>query len=363
MKRLIWIALVALCLTRSVQAAELLQEQASQYGVTGLQEGLEDHAAELMDKYDPTEQAELVEGVTEIITDALRESGGVIRTACVLMLKVLGILILCRLAMGLDEKRVATAASLGGAMAIAVCCFSDLRSMIGMGQNVMNELSSFSSLLLPVMASVSAASGAAVSSGALYGVAMLFSSLLIRLCRGVLVPLVYGYVALAMTDSALGTSRLSKIQEMLGWLIKNGLKVVVYAFMGFLTATKLVAGTADAVALKAAKATVSTAIPVVGGIISGAADTILAGASLLRSAAGTFGMLAVLAIFVLPFVQMGISYLGFKLTAALGGILEAGQGRLLDALTGAMGFMLAMVGSCGVICLYSCCCFLQVVTG
>ena len=73
-------------------------------------------------------------------------------------------------------------------------------------------------------------------------------------------------------------------------------------------------------------------------------------------------MLAILAIFLLPFLQMGISYLGFRLTAALGGVLDSGQNRLLDALTGATGFMLAMVGSCALISLYACCCFIRTVT-
>lgn len=362
MKR-IWIILALLTvLCRSVQAGEVLEQQAERYGVDTLTEGLEDHAAEVMEDYDPTVQADLIEGVSDILSDAVRQSGGALKATSLLMLKVLGILLLCRLAAGMDDKRIGAATTLAGAMAIAACCFSDLRSMMGLGSHTMDQLSSFSSLLLPVMAASSAASGSAVSSGTMYSVAAFLSGLLIRFCRSFLLPLVYGYLAVAMTDSALGTSRLAKLQEVIGWIIKNGLKLVVYCFTGFLTATKLIGSAADATALKAAKMTVSTAIPVVGGIISGAADTLLAGAGLIRSAAGTFGMLAILAIFMLPFLQMGISYLGFKLSAALGSVMDGGQSRLLEGLTGAMGFMLAMVGSCAIISLYACCCFLRTVT-
>jgi len=362
LKRILITFLLMSVLLHWVQAEDVMDEQARRFGVDSLTEGLEDHAQEVMEDYDPTVQADLIEGVSDILTDAVRQSGSALKATSALMLKLLGILLLCRLASGMEDKRIAAAASLAGAMAIAACSFSDLRSMIGLGNETMEQLSGFSTLLLPVMAASSAASGGAVSSGAVYSAAALFSNLLIRFCRSLLIPLVYGYLALAMTDSALGTSRLAKLQELIGWGMKNGLKLVVYCFTGFLTATKLIGSAADAAALKAAKMTVSTAIPVVGGILSGAADTLLAGAGLLRSAAGTFGMLAILAIFLLPFLQMGISYLGFKLAAALGGVLDGGQNRLLEGLTGAMGFMLAMVGSCALICLYACCCFLRTVT-
>ena len=48
--------------------------------------------------------------------------------------------------------------------------------------------------------------------------------------------------------------------------------------MGYLTASGAIAGSADAAAVKAAKMTISRAIPVVGGILSDAAETVLAGA-------------------------------------------------------------------------------------
>ena len=47
-----------------------------------------------------------------------------------------------------------------------------------------------------------------------------------------------------------------------------------------------------------ARSAIGTAIPVVGGIISDAADTILAGAGVLRQSVGVVGTLTVLAICV-----------------------------------------------------------------
>ena len=87
------------------------------------------------------------------------------------------------------------------------------------------------------------------------------------------------------------------------------------------------AGGADAATVKAAKFTISNLVPVVGGVISDTAETLLAGASVLRNAAGVFGMLAVLGICVVPFLNLGVHYLMYKCTAALAAT-ASGNGRI-----------------------------------
>jgi stage III sporulation protein AE len=48
------------------------------------------------------------------------------------------------------------------------------------------------------------------------------------------------------------------------------------AFVGYLTVSGVIAGSADAVAIKAAKSRRLRMVPVVGGILSDAAETVLA---------------------------------------------------------------------------------------
>ena len=92
-------------------------------------------------------------------------------------------------------------------------------------------------------------------------------------------------------------------------------------------------------------------MPVVGGVISDTAETLLAGAAILRNAAGVFGMLAVLGICVAPCLNLGAHYLLYKGTAALAAT-AAGSGRLtglIEALGTAFGLILAMTASCAVL--------------
>ena len=114
----------------------------------------------------------------------------------------------------------------------------------------------------------------------------------------------------------------------------------------------ITAGAAGSAAtIKAAKFTMSNLVPVVGGVISDTAETLLAGAGVLRNAAGVFGMLAVVGICLVPFLNLGVHYLMYKCTAALAAT-ASGNGRvtgLIEAIGTAFGLIMAMTGSCGVL--------------
>lgn len=330
------------------------------YGAEELSDGLSGNAKALMQDFSPLEQADFFQGLLAVFEDAAYMSKGLSGQALHAALRLLAILILCKLSGTIYEnKRIA---AMTGALAIITCCASNLRAMIGLGQSTMEEISNFLMLLLPVMMSAATAAGSVTGAGSNYVITSSFSSILIHLCKGLLIPLVYTYLALALADCVLQQDQLKRIRELLGQVIAWGLKGLVYLFIGCLTICGVVSSNADTAALKAAKFAISGVVPVVGGMISDTAATLLSGAQLIKNAVGTFGMLAVISIFVLPFIQMGISYLSFRVISALGSIFQSDHLALLDALSAAMGYMLAMTASGTLISLISCIGFLKAVS-
>jgi len=359
MKRWILLLLVLAALTTAVQAADVQAELEAQFGTDTLTDGLPAEAEQLLDGRTAAQPGDLLEGIQSILQQGIRRSGGAIKQASALMLRVLVIVILCQLSDSICDEQGQAVAAMTGAVALMVCCTADMQVMIGLGRTTMDSLSGFSNLLLPVMTAAAVSTGAVTSAGLTYSVSVFFLNLLVQFSNYVVIPGIYAYAALAAADGILQQERLKKLRAMLGWGIEMGLKGVVYVFVGLLSVSKILSGATDAASLKAAKTTISTMLPVVGGIVSGAAEMVLNGASLLKSAVGTFGMLGILAIFLLPFLQLGCSYLMFKLTSALCGIIGSRQTGLLEALSSAMGYTLAMVGSCALMVLLACCCFLR----
>ena len=132
------------------------------------------------------------------------------------------------------------------------------------------------------------------------------------------------------------------------------LSAVLLAFVGYLSMSGAVAGSADAAAVKTAKLAISRTIPVVGGILADAAESVLAGAGILRGTVGVVGLLTVLAICIGPFLQLGFHYLTYKLAAALTGtVADTRLSGLLDQIGGAFGLVLGMTGACALLLLIS----------
>lgn len=245
---------------------------------------------------------------------------------------------------GLDPVRLA------GTVAVTAIAVTDVNALMGLGQETLARLDGFSKILLPVVTAVSAASGTPGAAVARQGAALLFLNLLITVARRLILPLVYGYVCASAARTALDNSGLARVASLLKWVAGGLLSALLTGFVLYLSVTTSVAGTADALAQKTAKTVLSGMIPVVGGILSDAAETVAAGAGALKGTVGVIGLLAMLALCLGPFLQLGCHYLIYKLCAALTDTVCSGPvTSLMDAMVGAFALLMGMVGSAGVI--------------
>lgn len=255
---------------------------------------------------------------------------------------------------------IKTVAEFSGAVAVASGLLLTANSMIQLGAETVTELSSYGKLLLPVMTTALAAQGGISSSTALYTGTAVFDAVLSNLISKFLVPMVYLFLALAAANSAAGEDVLKKMRDFIKWLISWCLKTILTIFTSYMGITGVVSGTTDAASLKATKATISTFVPVVGGILSDASEAVLVSAGLAKNAAGIYGIFAVLAVFVEPCLKIGLHYMMLKLTASVCGIF--GSKRMTDLIADfstAMGLLLAMTSSVCVLLLISTVCFLK----
>ena len=294
--------------------------------------------------------AGLDEGLAGLLDTGTRELGGVIRRAVRSGVLILVILLFCAMAQTVHEgmgKSSAHVVSLAGTLAVTAVAVADVNALLGMGTGAIGKMTSFANVLLPTVAAVTAATGAVTGAAARQMAAALFSDLLANLINSLLVPLLYGYIAASVARAATGVAGLERLADLLKWTVTTVLTVVTLVFVGYLTASGAVAGTADAATVKAAKFAISGAIPVVGGILSDAAETVLASAGVLRGTVGVFGMVTILGICLLPLLRLAVHYLVYKVVAALSATLGDGPVcGLVDRIGGAFGLVLGMTGAC-----------------
>lgn len=317
---------------------------------------LERAAGEYAPNMDMAQGISLDQGLMDLLTTGTQELGGILRPAIRSGVLVLVIVMLCGVAQGAAEQgsRVFQAAPVAGALAVAAVSAADVHSLIGLGKEAIEAMSTFSNVLLPTMAAAVAASGAPAGGIARQMATVLFSNLLIRLISNVLIPLVYAYIAASAVHAAIGNPGVQRIAKAIRGLVTGTLTTVLLAFVGYLTVSGVIAGTTDATTVKTAKLAMSSMVPVVGGVLSDAAETMLAGAGILKNAVGVFGVLVILAVCLLPFLQMGVHYLVYKISAALSAtVADSTVVSLIDNIGGAFALVLGMTASCAFLLLIS----------
>ena len=337
--RRIWLMIVILaCLTIPVQALDL--------------------TAPTVPGVEYAENQSFSEAVLEILRDAvshfqpdLREAAGVCMTvlAAVAVLSVLS---------AIPGKK--TGIQLAGAVMVATVLLEPAHALISLGADTVLELGEYEKLLLPVLTAALAAQGGVGTSAALYAGTAAFNALLSGLISRVLVPMLYVYLALAVGHAAAGEEMLKKLRDFVRSSAIWGLKTVLYVYTGYITITGVVSGTTDASLLKAAKLTISGAVPVVGGILSDASEAVLVSAAAVKNVAGIYGLLAILSLWIGPFLRIGGHYLMVKAVGTVSGVFGVdGVSAVIDAFGSAMGLLLAMTGAVCLMLIIGTVCFMR----
>lgn len=356
-KRICFLVVVVLYFTVGQACAmsneEILETQVDALGLEDLQRAAQEYAPDI----DWTQVPDLDEGLSGIFKTGGKSIGGIVQQALRSGVLLLSIVLLSSIAEGIMEGGTGKglqAVPIASALAVTAVAVTDANALIGLGGEVIEKMEVFSKVLLPTMAAVTAASGSPAAAAAKQLAAMLFSDVLMSLINRFLLPLIYAYIAVSTAYAALGNDGLKRIAGTLKWVVTSILAAVLIGFVGYLSVSGVIAGTTDAITLKATKFTVSSMVPVVGGIISDAAETVLAGVGILKNSVGVFGMLVVLGMCVVPFLQLGIHYLTYKMVAALSATVASSKiAGLIDGISGAFGLVLGMTGASALLLLVS----------
>jgi stage III sporulation protein AE len=141
------------------------------------------------------------------------------------------------------------------------------------------------------------------------------------------------------------------------------LKAILYIFVGYIGISGIISGAADQTAIKATKLTISGMIPVVGGILSDASETLLVSVGVIKNTVGIYGMLSIICIVILPFLKIGFHYLALKISSVVAGMfVPKSISKLLEDFTAVLGLVMGMTGSVCMIQLISLVCFLKGMT-
>ena len=262
-------------------------------------------------------------------------------------LRIIMICLLCSVSISFcQEKKIGEYINAAGICAIAASFLGSMDGMINETVEALTQINSYSKVAMPAIFTAAAAGGAVVSASARYAAVSVGLEIMINTARAVIVPLIYGYLALALCKGLFDEPIIKSVQRFIKLLMGISMTVLTLTFSAYISLTGAVSGSADALAVKTARTVISNVLPVVGGMISDAASTVLTAANMIKTSAGAMSLVAVCAICAGPFVRLSVKMLLFKLSSAACDIVPGIRlSPFINDIGTALSFLLGLLGS------------------
>jgi stage III sporulation protein AE len=242
--------------------------------------------------------------------------------------------------------------ALVGILAIAGVCLSSMNALFGLVTNTLSQIDIFSKALLPTLSAAMIAAGTPTSAIIKSSAIVLFSDILITIITRFLLPCTYAYLALVTANAAINNDTLNGLANFVKNCVSWALKLLLTLFIAYITISGTISGTSDVMIEKSAKLAMTGAVPVVGNIIAEATQTVIAGAGILRSSIGVFGLIAVLSITVSPIIVTGMNFMALKLAAAVSAPASPPDTvKYIERLADVFSLMLAMTAASALVLL------------
>lgn len=261
--------------------------------------------------------------------------------------RLLALVFFCALAEAMcTQPAAAQGISLAACACAALWLTGDWDSGIAQATETLQRLADYSRAALPVLYTAAAAAGAMGSAPVRFAASSLAMEVMMTLSRDLILPMIYAYLALSLTACICENPLLRGLQRLIRWGAVTAMSAVSTGFCLYVGLSGVVAGSADALAVKAARSVLSGTLPVVGGILSDSAASLLAAAGLIRSTAGAFSLLAVLVLCTGPFVFLSLKMLMLRAVSTLAELLPGGAlSRFLGECSTVFALLLGLLGS------------------
>lgn len=201
---------------------------------------------------------------------------------------------------------------------------------INIGRETIDLMVTFMQALLPLLLALLLAMGGVTSSAFFHPVLLGAIGFIGTVVKTVVLPLIFFSAVLSIVNNFSSKIQISKLAGLLKQVAAMILGFILTAFVGIISIQGITAASVDGVTIRTAKFAVDKFIPIVGGFLSDAMDTVIGCSLLLKNAIGAIGLITVFLICLVPMVKILALIVIYKLCAAV--IEPIAQSQLVDCL-------------------------------
>lgn len=200
---------------------------------------------------------------------------------------------------------------------IVTLIMKNFSEVIGRVKIAIEDLTGFASILIPSMTTLIIATGNITTSGLLEPILITMVTFISNFFTNILIPTILVATALGIISKISDSISIEKLSKFLNKYSIWVLTTVLGIFIGISALESGLTNNLDIVTKKAGKSVISTAVPVVGGIIGSAIDIVIGYTNIIKNATGIVGIFVILAICLKPIINLAILTLVYNLGSAI----------------------------------------------
>ncbi|NLM46276.1 MAG: stage III sporulation protein AE [Firmicutes bacterium] len=225
-------------------------------------------------------------------------------------------------------------------LALIVIAMQSFSAAVALGRETVNKMADLILAVIPLLLALLAALGS-LASAAIFRPLIVFAvNFFASLTRDAVFPLIYLTTILSLVNHFSPRVTVSKLAELLKNVAVWGMGLSMTIFVGLMTVHGVASSVGDAVTIRTAKFAAGAFLPVVGGLLSDAVETVAGATLILKNAVHVAGVFILFALVIFPLIKILALVFIYKLAAAL--IQPLGDTSLCDSLN-TMGNCLALV--------------------
>ena len=287
--------ILALFAAVTIFAVNINAEEAYDFGQNDIANALSPEAKERLEDLEATPDnggADITaESILTMIWDVIKEKAP---KPLAMLASVIAVIILCSITESMQDggNMLSGTFNTVGVLACSGIICTGFAAIMESSKTAVEALSAFLTVYIPAFAGIMAAGGQTATAAAYNATITVASQLITQLFAILIFPLSSCIMGISIAGAINPDLKINSIAEAARKLVYWSLGLLMAVFTGLLSVQGFVSAAADSVSMRAVRFTVSGAVPIVGGAVSEALQTVKSSMNLLKSTTGSFGIIA-----------------------------------------------------------------------
>lgn len=210
-------------------------------------------------------------------------------------------------------------------LSVSIILIKPISSTIEYSATVIKLSADFMLLFTPIMVAIMLTIGQSIQGAGNYTMVMSAGTVVSQISANLLSPLLNTFLGMSVVGGVSQRVRLNGFCELVNKLVKWVLTFVMSIFTTILTMQSIISASADSAGTKATRFAINSFVPLVGGALSEAYQTVRSCMGMLKSGVGVFAILATNVIYLPAITSCVLWLMAINIAVALAEIFDMKQ--------------------------------------